>query len=66
MMRMPANDRMCSSGMSVSNALSGRTYCGISVSPSGLWVEPEDAQFLGAPARLGETRRPRDGLVARR
>src|SRR5258707_3012602 len=35
-------------------------------SPLGLWVEPEDAQFLFAPAGLGDTRRPRDGLVARR
>lgn len=38
----------------------------ISVSPLGLWVEPEDAQFLVAPTGLGDTRRPRDGLVARR
>src|SRR5713101_5024957 len=36
------------------------------VSPLGLWVEPEDAQFLVAPTGLGDTRRPRDGLVARR
>src|ERR1043166_6528419 len=36
------------------------------MSSSGLWVEPEDAQFLGAPASPGDTSRPRDGLVARR
>src|SRR5258707_12228410 len=35
-------------------------------SPLGLWVEAEDAEFLFAPAGLGDTRRPRDGLVARR
>ncbi len=44
--------------------LSGRTFHAISVSPSGLWVESEDAQFLVAPTGLGDTRRPRDGLVA--
>src|SRR3954451_19516163 len=43
-----------------------RSRGAISVSPLGLWVEPEDAQFLVAPTGLGETRRPRDGLVARK
>src|SRR5690349_24655571 len=48
------------------NELLGRTCRAISVSSLGLWVEPEDAQFLVAPTGLGDTRRPRDGLVARR
>src|SRR3954469_17646286 len=43
-----------------------RSRGAISVSPLGLWVEPEDAQFLVAPTGLGDTRRPGDGLVARR
>src|SRR6185312_6253392 len=34
--------------------------------PSGLRVEPEDAQFLVAATGFGDTRRPRDGLIARR
>src|SRR5258706_13845836 len=38
----------------------------VPVSPLGLWVEPEDAQFLVAPTGLGDTRRPRNGLAARR
>ena len=33
---------------------------------SRLRVEPEDAQFLVAATSLGDARRPRDGLIARR
>ena len=48
------------------NELLGRTCRAISVLALGLRVEPEDAQFLVAATGLGDARRPRDGLVARR
>src|SRR5262249_56336307 len=38
----------------------------ISVWPSGLRIEPEDAQLLIATTGLGDARSPRDSLVARR
>src|SRR5678816_2546061 len=52
--------------MCIRDRLLCRTCRAILVSPLGLWVEPEDAQFLVAPTGLGDTRRPRDGFVARR
>ena len=33
--------------------------------PSGLWVEPKDAQFLVAAAGLRDPRGPRDRLLTR-
>lgn len=42
----------------------GRTFCAIIVSPSGLWVEPEDAQLLVTTTGLRDARGPRDGLLA--
>src|SRR5258706_11112665 len=47
------------------NDVFGRTVCAISVPPSGLRVEPKDAQLLGAATGFRDARGPRDGLVAR-
>jgi NAD(P)-dependent dehydrogenase (short-subunit alcohol dehydrogenase family) len=47
------------------NDLLGRTVCAISVPPSGLRVELEDAQLLVAATGFSDARGPRDGLVAR-
>jgi hypothetical protein len=45
------------------NDVFGRTVCPIAVPPSGLRVEPKDAQLLGAATGLRDARGPRDGLI---
>ena len=46
------------------NEVFGRTCRAISVLPSGLRGEPEDAQLLVPVTGLGDARHPRDGRLA--